>query len=428
MKWRAAGALLAMVAGSVLALPPADAVAVQTCGVSHIWTLCLTVPDGALSGEVPISVSVSGKDRDKLEKLIFTYRPNGGSLVEVIRDFERPYGFLWPTDKELDGSGVLAVQSESTSNDVGEKVRLTVTLANGNLGSIPRNLADWAERFHPEMPPAGDPVIAAVGRGAMGKRVNDQVIDSILARAPSLFLYLGEVYEFGTYASMRNWYGLADVDDPSGEGTAWGRMASYTAPTAGNHDTLEGTDPWLDYWHQRPLYTSFDFGGVHYIDLDSNCGQVGGCGSTSKQYAYFKADLQANTLPCVVAYWNKTILSLDAHREGSSMAELWSLIAKNGGDVVLNAGGHGMEEWKPLSPALQAGRWNSHMVELNVSSGTDRWERVYQPDDRNAWEAYPQLGALSMTADGGAIGPATGLTWTFHDTAGTTLRQNSVGC
>ncbi len=87
-----------------------------------------------------------------------------------------------------------------------------------------------------------------------------------------------------------------------------------------------------------------------------------------------------------------------------------------------------MEEWKPLSPALQAGRWNSHMVELNVSSGTDRWERVYRPDDRNAWEAYPQLGALSMTADGGALGPATGLTWTFHDTAGTTLRQNSVGC
>ena len=335
MKWRAAGALLAMVAGSVLALPPVDAVAIQTCGVSHIWTLCLTVPDGALSGDVPVSVSVSGKDRDKLEKLIFTYRPSGGSSVEVIRDFERPYGFLWPTGKELDGTGVLAVQWRAPRTTSARRCEPRSRWRTATSGAFRRNPADWAERFHPEMPPAGDPVIAAVGRGAMGKRVNEQVIDSILARAPSLFLYLGEVYEFGTYASMRNWYGLADVDDPSGEGTAWGRMASYTAPTAGNHDTLEGTDPWLDYWHQRPLYTSFDFGGVHYLDLDSNCGQVGGCGSTSKQYAFFKADLQANTLPCVVAYWNKTILSLDAHREGSSMAELWSLIAKNGGDVVL---------------------------------------------------------------------------------------------
>jgi hypothetical protein len=87
-----------------------------------------------------------------------------------------------------------------------------------------------------------------------------------------------------------------------------------------------------------------------------------------------------------------------------------------------------MEEWQPMSPSLQAGMWNSHMVELNVSSGTDRWERVFQPDARNAWQAYPQLGALTMTADGGAFGVASGLTWAFRDTAGSVLRANSVTC
>jgi hypothetical protein len=379
------------------------------CGMSAGAELCLVVPDGTLSGESVIAATWAGR---------------GSATVEFTLDGEylnfeylSPYSFVWPTDKELDGGYSLAARVHK-GGEYGDYVSLDVELVNGNATSIPRNPPDYRTLFTPRRNAAS---IAAVGNGGAGKAAELRLLNYIFGTRPAAFLYLGEVHEFGSWATRRDHYGLASFDAPSGRGTWWGRLARYTLATAGNHERDYITE-FRDYWHQRPMWSTVVVNGIRIYDLTSECLVAGGCGPTNRQAQWLAGQLAKNTERCVLVFWHRPVVSMDKKRSGDRMLPAWQLLARNGGDLVLNADTRDMEELRPMNARLQTGKRNSHMVELVSGAAGARWVRDGSSDPRVAWSRYEVPGAVFIQRVHGE------LVWRFRNSGGTLLRRGSVSC
>ena len=133
----------------------------------------------------------------------------------------------------------------------------------------------------------------AVGDGASDEAKSNPVAARIAALDPSLFLYLGDVYEHGTFTENRSHYGRSSMDVPGG-GTLWGSFADVTQTTNGNHEAPHPVD-WKDYWHGRPMFTKFTYGGVLFIDMNSSKSM----GPTSNQYKFVQSAITSPTAPAV---------------------------------------------------------------------------------------------------------------------------------
>ena len=322
---RAVLVLLIMTAGWIH--PTVPAAARTRCGSSAGTRLCLTVPGGALSGGNLVRATIGGGSAGRVE---FTWR---GDYLNY--EYLAPFEFTWPTRKYVDARGILAARVRR-GGTLGAPVRFQVTLRNGNR-TMPKNPSDWRSLFRPR-PRPGDELVAAVGNAGADKPDELRLIPMIKARRPSIFLYLGEVHEFGSYATRRDHYGLASFDDPRRRGTKWGSMAHFTAPTQGNHESGKVYTPiYRDYWHQRPHSSSFRYAGVRFYNLNSECSTIGGCGTGSAQYKWLRRRVALDTERCVVSFWQKPVVSEDSKRSGPKMIPTWSLLARNGGDLVINA-------------------------------------------------------------------------------------------
>ena len=52
-------------------------------------------------------------------------------------------------------------------------------------------------------------------------------------------------------------------------------------------------------------YYSYDLGSWHVLALNTNCGQVGGCGTNSPEEKWLRSDLAAHPAQCTLAYWHQ---------------------------------------------------------------------------------------------------------------------------
>lgn len=392
-----------------LAMPGRADATVDVCGPSAGQTLCLKVPDGPLSGEAIISATKSATTAATVEFFL------DGQYLNF--EYQKPYSFVWPTDRELDGVHTLSARIHQGST-YGEYVSTEVVLANGNLTGVPTNPSDYQSLFQPRQ---GN-LIAALGNGGAEKPAEKQLIDYIRSQNLAAFLYLGEVHEFGTWATTRDHYGLADFDDPSGQGTLYGRMASYTLATPGNHQR-DYMGVYNDYWHHRPLWSTEVVNGVRIYDLTSECKANGGCWPNGAQGKWLSAQLAANTEPCIISMWHRPVVSVDKKRSGgTSMLPTWEMLANGGGDLVLNADTRDMEEVLPMNADLQTGQPDSHMVELISGAAAARWVASATSDARVAWRLYKVPGAVFVRAEDGR------LAWDFRSSTGQVLRSGSVSC
>ncbi|HYZ12826.1 MAG TPA: metallophosphoesterase [Actinomycetota bacterium] len=391
----------------VLTVPAVPSTAVGACGRSNRLTVCVSAPSGELTGDVPIAVSVSSVG--DVKEMIFQWGPATTSTTQLLTDYASPFEFTWRTDQYLDATAFLNVRVKRFNDSVGAPVSLRLTLENGNDTIVPQNPRDWQDVFEPRSF-TGDPVIAAVGDGGDGTARADDVAASILASDAATLLYLGDLYERGTPAELDENYGRAAFEP--GGGTAWGALAWFTRPTLGNHEAAN-VGAWRNYWRGRPNWETFVFGGVRFLNLNSECYLIGGCGPGSAQYAFVQSVLASNELDCVIAYWHRPVLS--SVEDNTTMRPIWALLADNGGDLVLNGHTHEMEAYAPLNASLEAGKPGSHMVELVAGSGGHYLTGGSNADARAVWRATKVPGALYITAHDGASGSATGLAWQFRD-------------
>jgi len=255
------------------------------------------------------------------------------------------YSFVWPTQKYLDATGTLKARIGS-----GAWVTAPATLSNGNATDFDHSANDW-DSFLPGAWTAGaDPVVAASGDGPDDSAAAASVSNCIVAEDPALFLFLVDVYEEGTFVENRTKYSASTLD--SGQGTSLGRLAAVTQPTIGNHEHKRLME-FTDYWHGRPLYTSFIFGGVLFLDLNSSASLLLG----SPQYAFVEAALDAAP-PSVVSFSHIPVLSGGVI--ATKKQDLWALLASNGGDLVLNGHNHFLMEYgRPAEDLTRPGTWSS---------------------------------------------------------------------
>lgn len=188
-----------------------------------------------------------------------------------------------------------------------------------------------------------------------------QVSDVALAQNPDVFLGLGDTqYECGELANYQSAYDAS-----------FGRMKSITIPAIGNHEyqnttsTCDPNTPPGGEGHFRyfgsaiasprnpgcvrspacTAYFSKQVGAWHVVVLNSNCGQVGGCGAGTAQEKWLRADLAADTSTCTVAIWHHPRFSSGQHGDFTSVAPLWKALQDDRADLVLQGHDHNYERF-----------------------------------------------------------------------------------
>jgi hypothetical protein len=212
---------------------------------------------------------------------------------------------------------------------------------------------------------AGD-IACATAAVTTGSSCHYGLTASVITADPSItdVLTLGDLqYECGDYTNFLRFY------DPT-----WGLFRARTHPAIGNHEYVavpsSGCDPtstvpgqgYFDYWNgvgaaSGPAgdrdrgYYSYEVGSWHLIALNSNCPKVGGCGATSPEATWLRADLAAHPAACTLAYWHHPRFSSGEHGDNIIVAPFWDILYGAGVDVVLNGHDHDYERFAPQTPA-----------------------------------------------------------------------------
>jgi Calcineurin-like phosphoesterase len=404
-------------------LVPTVAQAAPTCGISSGHTLCVEVADPTPTGERTITVT----DSPNNGVVFATWVPSGGTAVRLIQMYApspstHDYSFVWPTQKYLDASGTLSLQQGSISSAA---VMIAVTLSNGNATTFQPNPTDWMHYLPARWTGATDPHILAVGDGPSNETGSNLMANHIATVDPPLFLFLGDIYETGTFTENLNHYGVSNIDHP-GQGTLWGATADTTQPTLGNHEKVN-IPAWMDYWHGHPVYTSWTWGGVLFLDLNSSQNMT----VAHAEYNYAQSVLNNPGNPaCIVAIYHEPAVTSNT-TIASNESDMWKLLANNGVDLVLNGHQHNMQQYKPLDANFTAGTQNAHMVQLVSGAGGHALSSNSKvlPGARIAWSQGKTAGLLDLTLVGAANGNAAkSISWQWQDVKGGYLHDGSVDC
>lgn len=215
----------------------------------------------------------------------------------------------------------------------------------------------------PMLPPQGDPtpsppfVIAAAGdiSCAPGMRASCkqmETADVIGQIAPQAVLALGDnQYDSGELENYLFAY------QPS-----WGRFKAITRPVPGNHEyQMPFARGYYDYFNGQGRltgpagdrsrgYYSFDMGAWHFIALNSNCRDVGGCQAGSPQEVWLRVDLQASDSRCTLAYFHHPLFASGPNGNAPQMRALWQALYDFNADLVLNGHDHVYERYAPQTP------------------------------------------------------------------------------
>ncbi len=236
---------------------------------------------------------------------------------------------------------------------------------------------------------------------------------TLVTAQDGLVLTLGDhAYENGTPAEFANCF------DPT-----WGAFKGRIQPTPGNHDYYTpGADGYFSYFGPRAGpdrrgYYSFDYGGWHFISLDSLIDVT----DQSAQYLWLKADLANSNSLCTIAYWHypafnsggiygsiiamrtffdalytagvELVLSGHEHiyeRFAPQKADGTADFARGVRQFVIGTGGH---ELNPLGPPLPNSefRYNTNWGVLRLTLGEGNY----------SWQFMPVGGGLPLDAGTG---------------------------
>src|SRR5580765_2218796 len=220
----AAGALLLFLVsaswdGAVAGSPPCNTTTTATSNVQ----ICNTQPDAAstVSGPVTVSATVTMTLSGNLRVVQMVFNVDN---AYALTDFQSPYTFALPTTRWIDGLHTLSVSAVMSDGSSTNSTSESLTFSNG-LSSVPPNNNPPTITSGTPPAPGANLVVAAAGDGAGGDTSSTSVANLVGSWSPNLFLYLGDVYEKGSYAEFSNWY----------DG-AFGALRPITDPVIGNHE------------------------------------------------------------------------------------------------------------------------------------------------------------------------------------------------
>jgi fibronectin type 3 domain-containing protein len=331
----------ALVTGLFGARPqPAAAASCATSGPStgtYLVTVCLTQPvSGAfVSGDITVTASVTTSGAaPRVQRLIYSL-----DGTYLLTEFFSPYTFRLPTRQWADGQHTLSASALMSDGFTSAPTSITLFLQNGM--SSPPPIPTGFQPTSGTTPPAGQPFrVVAVGDGGDDGTYSAQVAQLIGTQSPNLFLYLGDLYEKGSYTEFVNYYGL--------NGQLFSAYRSITNPIVGNHE-YEGrvAEGYVRYWQSPPDFYSLDAGGWHIIALNSNS-QFGQYGPGTPQYEWLLRDLQAHRDACTIAFFHHPRFSIGPQGDTPALQPIWELLFQFGVELVLVGHDHNYQRWMPL--------------------------------------------------------------------------------
>jgi acid phosphatase type 7 len=226
--------------------------------------------------------------------------------------------------------------------------RRVAAVAGGGVAAIGLAAAVvWVLTIEPEVlvvAAAGDiscPDSEATTAMECRQRATAEVVEAL---DPDLVLALGDLqYPDGQLTEFKSSY------EPS-----WGAFKDRTRPVPGNHEY--GTEDAAGYFgyfgdvagNPAQGWYSFDSGGWHFVALNSECGEVGGCEAGSAQHTWLTEDLASADARCTLAFWHHARFSSGVtHGSDDSTRDLWQTLYDNGGDLLLVSHEHLYERFAP---------------------------------------------------------------------------------
>ncbi|WP_277526525.1 DNRLRE domain-containing protein [Arthrobacter sp. ES3-54] len=236
--------------------------------------------------------------------------------------------------------------------------RVTATDAAGNTGT---GSNETTATIQPGA--AGTATVLAVGdiACAPGSVVttsacrHGDVAAVVAAQSPDRFIAVGDLqYQNAT---------LADFMGAGGYNDTFGALKAITSPVLGNHEYLDNTRGYFDYFY-GPGVTTGDFGprtdGYYsttigawtFIALNSECGPggvTGGCGVGSPEYLWLQDRLTNSPTACtlVAAHHPRWSTGVN-HGSYPELGPMWDLMASHGVDVMISGHNHVSEIFKPI--------------------------------------------------------------------------------
>ena len=135
----------------------------------------------------------------------------------------------------------------------------------------------------------------------------------------------------------------------------WGAFKDRIRPGIGNHEyATPGAEGYFGYFGaqagpDRRGYYSFDYGGWHFISLNSVVDTSPG----SAQYLWLTADLgKSRDAQCTIAYWHFPAFSSgETHGSYAKMVPFFEAMYEAGVDIVLAGDDHFYERFAPQNGA-----------------------------------------------------------------------------
>jgi hypothetical protein len=211
--------------------------------------------------------------------------------------------------------------------------------------SSPREQAPSPPERH-----SSSPMVVAAGDIADCGGEGDEATARLVSDTHATVLTLGDnAYPDGSAEDFEECYD-----------STWGRFKDRTKPSPGNHDYhTERAEGYFEYFGKAAGdpdkgYYSYELGDWHLVSLNSNCEEVG-CGASSPQVRWLKADLAAADKRCTMAYMHHPRFSSGV-KHGSTyyVKPLWEVLHEAGADVVLSAHEHNYERFAPQNPGGRA--------------------------------------------------------------------------
>lgn len=182
----------------------------------------------------------------------------------------------------------------------------------------------------------------------------------------------------------------------------WGRHLDRTHPVPGNHDYYTpAAAGYFGYFGDRAGdpeegWYAFDLGGWHIVALNSNCGEIGGCGEGSDQLEWLRDDLAASNAACTLAMMHHPRFSSAGHGDDEDVTALWDALYADGVELVLSGHDHTYERFAPQDPAGNADPERG-IVQLVVGTGGAPLRQFEAIQPNSAARSASAHGVLELT-------------------------------
>jgi hypothetical protein len=257
-----------------------------------------------------------------------------------------------------------------------------------------------------------------VGAGDIAKCSSnaDEATARLLDDIPGTVFTVGDsVYPSGTASEFRDCYA------PS-----WGRHKARTKPAVGNHEyETAGASGYFGYFGAAASdpskgYYSYDRGEWHVVVLNSNCKEVGGCGSASPMVSWLKRDLAANPSGCTLGYFHHPLFSSGGeHGSQPAVRPIWDALYAADAEVVVGGHDHDYERFARQRPdGTRDGTRGIRQFVVGTGGATQHGFGTIRPNSQVRNATTP--GVLKLTLNSGSY------SWKFVPVAGKTFTDSGT--